>query len=80
MRPLSAYLGFACGLLALFFNTINAIHLWGFLGGFFAVTAFPIMFLVVPIALLMRDEIPMYWLLLPLMGLFFYAAARGGRK
>ncbi len=78
MRILWSILGVGCGLAALFFNTTNALHLWGLLGGFFAVAAFPIMFFVVPIALFMQGEMPVYWLLLPAMGLFFYLAQRGG--
>ena len=76
MRTLCSILWIGCGLAALFFNTTNAVHLWGFLGGFFAVVAFPIVFFVVPVALLMQDEMPVYWLLLPAMGLFFYLAQR----
>ena len=77
MRTLCSILWIGCGLAVLFFNTTNALHLWGFLGAFFGIVAFPIMFVVVPIALLTRGEMPAYWLLVPLMGLFFYAANRG---
>ncbi len=75
MRAYLGLLGWACGLLALFFNVANAISLWGAIGGLLAVGAFPLMFLVVPIALLMRGEIPLYWLLLPAWGVL-YALAR----
>ena len=79
MRAFWGVLGIACGLAALFFNVTNALHLWGLLGGFFAVVAFPIMFFVVPIALLIQGEMPIYWLLVPTMGLFFYLASKGGK-
>ncbi len=77
MRTLCGILWIGCGIAALFFYTTNALHLWGLLGGFFAVVAFPIMFFVVPVALLMQGEMPVYWVLLPAMGLFFYLAHRG---
>jgi len=77
MKIIWSIFGVGCGLAALVFNVINAVHLWGFWGGFFGVAAFPIMFLVVPIVLLIQGEMPVYWLLLPATGLFFYLAQRG---
>ena len=74
MRPVWGYLGAICALAALFFSVTNAIDLWGILGGILAVFVFPIMFIVVPIVLLMNGIIPIYLLLLPVMGLFFYLA------
>ena len=76
MRTVWLILGMVCGLAALFFNTTNALHLWGLLGGFFAVVAFPIMFFVVPIALLINGELPVYWLLVPAMSIFLLLAHR----
>ena len=70
MRTVWLTLGMLCSLAALFFNTTNALHMWGFIGAFFAVVAFPIMFLVVPITLLINGELPLYWLLVPAMTLF----------
>ena len=76
MALLWGILGFVCGLLALFFYVTKAISLWGALGGFFAILGLPIMFLVVPIALIMRGEIPIYLLLFVAMGVFYDLAKR----
>jgi len=69
-------LAIICGLLAVFFNVTNAISLWGALGGYLAIFGFPIMFVVVPIALIMRGEIPIYLVLLVGMGVFYGLAER----
>ncbi|MCH9039484.1 MAG: hypothetical protein IIC23_08830 [Chloroflexi bacterium] len=63
-------------LAALFFNVSNASSMWGFPGGFFAVVAFPVMFVVVPIAVLSAGAIPVYWLLVPSGGFFMWLASR----
>jgi len=73
-----AYLGYGCGIAAFIFNIINAIKLWGLLGGVFAFGAFPIMFIIIPIALLMQGEWPVYWLLLPVGGLLLFIASKLG--
>ena len=71
-------LGWGCMMAALIFNIINAINLWGLLGGVFAFGGFPIMFFIVPIVLLMEGEWPIYWLLLPVGGLLIFIASRLG--
>ena len=69
-----------CGLAALVFNASNAYDLWGFVGAFFSVVTFPIMWIVVPIVLLTKGIIPVYWLLIPAMGLFFYLGHRASEN
>jgi len=77
MRIVWTILWVSCGLCVIFFTIANALHLWGFLGAFLAVVTVPIAFLVVPIALLIQGEMPVYWLLVPAASLFFYLAHRG---
>jgi len=77
MRLVWLLLAVPLSLAALFFNIANAVHLWGALGGFLAFVAFPVMFIVVPIALLVQGEMPVYWLLLPPAMLFLYLSNRG---
>ncbi len=66
---------FAVGLLsfvaAILINTAYAISLWGAIGGYLGIIAFPIMLLVVPIALIARGIIPLYWVLVPVSAVLF---------
>lgn len=80
MALLWGVLAIICGLLALFFNVTNAISLWGALGGYLAICGAPIMFVVVPIALIMRGEIPIYLLLFVAMGVFYGLAERSSNE
>ncbi len=72
MGTLWSALAVISSILALVFNVINAEHLWGLLGAVFAVVAFPLMFIIVPIVLLTRGEIPLYGLLIISFVLFFW--------
>lgn len=65
-----------CGFALAVFNFINALAMWGFWGAFFSVVAFPVMYLVVPIVLWTRGEIPVYWVLLPVGILFAYLSSK----
>lgn len=69
-------LGIACSLAAFIFNVGNALWLWGVVGGILAVVAFPVMFIVVPIAVMMRGEMPIYWFLIPAGPVFLWLANR----
>jgi hypothetical protein len=77
VRIVWGILGYGGMIAALIFNTINAIRLWDGIGGVLSVMAFPVMFFVVPIAVLMQGEWPIYWLLLPIASLFVCLASRG---
>ena len=63
-----ALLGFVAAILI---NTAYAISLWGAIGGCLGIIAFPIMLLVVPIALIVSGIIPLYWVLVPVSAVLF---------